>query len=182
MKNLKDYRFKAASAHEIIVFGAARPGYTDEEVLAWIDFVRQKDIQRVCCLLAQSSLDKYSNLLETYRQKFGEDRVCWAPIEDFHLCDLSMLNQQILPFLATAEQHQQKVIVHCGGGIGRTGHILAAWLVYRYQYSNREAIATVMKMGRNPYESAIFGVFKGRNIFTSINELNLLLDGCRSNY
>ena len=174
------YRFKAAAQNEIVVFGAARPGYSDKEVLNWIDFVRQHNIQRVCCLLTQRSLDNYSNLVETYRQKFGIDRIVWAPIEDFHLCDLSMLTQQILPFLTTAARQQQKVVVHCSGGIGRTGHILAAWLVYQHRYSNRNAIATVIKMGRNPYESAIFGLFKGKNIFTSINELNLMLDLSRS--
>ena len=176
------YRFKAAAQNESIVFGAARPGYTEKEVSDWIDFMIEQDIQRVCCLLTESSLGNYSNLVETYRQKFGIDRIVWAPIEDFHLCDLSMLTQQILPFLTTAEREQQKVVVHRSGGIGRTGQILAAWLVYQHRYSNREAIATALKMGRNPYESAIFGLFKGKNIFTSIHELNLMLERSRSHY
>ena len=74
------YRFKAAAQNESIVFGAARPGYTEKEVSDWIDFMVEQDIQQVCCLLTESSLGNYSNLVETYRQKFGIDRIVWAPI------------------------------------------------------------------------------------------------------
>ena len=162
------YKFGAASPDELIVFGAARPGYDDRSVRRWIDFIKQQEIQYICCLLTDRQLDRYSNLLDIYRQEFGADRVCWAPIEDFQLCELSMLTGQILPFLATADRYHQKVVVHCSGGIGRTGHVLAAWLVFRSNYSNRSAIFTVIKTGRNPYEAAIFGILKGKNIFTII--------------
>jgi protein-tyrosine phosphatase len=182
------YKFAAASPLESIVFGAARPGYTEREIYEWIEFMQQQNIQQICCLLTNIQLfsvgnslkSSNPNLLNIYRQRFGEDRVCWAPIRDFHLCELTMLTQQILPVLKTAERQEQKVVVHCTGGIGRTGHILAAWLVYRYQYSNQKAISTVIKMGRNPYEAAIFGIFRGKNLWDSIAELNLLLDRCRS--
>jgi protein-tyrosine phosphatase len=168
-------------SHQQNIFGCARPGYSDRAVEKWLEFIDRQNIEQICCLLTARQLERYNtNLLDRYHQKFGEDRVCWTPIRDFNLCELSMLKGQILPFLATAERLDQKVVVHCSGGIGRTGHILAAWLVYKYQYSNREAISTVIKMGRNPYEAALFGVFRGKNIVTGIQELNLLLDCCRS--
>jgi protein-tyrosine phosphatase len=121
------------------------------------------------------------------------NRICWKLIDRnlvqskyvghrlaiFQLCEAEMLTQQILPFLKTAAQCDQKVVVHCGGGIGRTGQILAAWLVYHHQYSQREAISTVRKMGRNPYEAAIFGLFWGRNPAASVRELHRLLDRAR---
>jgi protein-tyrosine phosphatase len=172
------YKFGAASP-ESLVFGAARPGYDDRAVRMWIDFMKQKEIQHICCLLTDRQLNRYSNLLDLYRQEFGTNRVCWAPIEDFQLGELSMLTGQILPFLATADREHQKAVVHCSGGIGRTGHVLAAWLVCRSNDSNRSAISTVIKTGRNPYEAAIFGMLKGKNMFASIRELNLLLDNCR---
>jgi protein-tyrosine phosphatase len=168
-------------SHQQNIFGCARPGYSDRSVEKWLEFIDRQNIEQICCLLTDHQLDRYEhNLLDIYDRKFGKDRVCWAPIADFQLCELSMLTDRILPFLATADRSNRKVIVHCSGGIGRTGHVLAAWLVYKYQYSNREAIATVIKMRRNPYETAFFGLFCGKNIVTSVRELNLLLDCCRS--
>lgn len=89
------------------------------------------------------------------------------------------LTQQILPFLAIANQRKEKVVVHCSGGVGRTGHVLAAWLVSGRGYSNQQAIAAVRKTGKNPYEAAIAGILKGRNPWKSVAELNALLDDCR---
>lgn len=173
------YKFAAAREHEPVVFGASRPGYADSEVGDWVEFMKHQGIQRVCCLLTDKQLARYSNLLETYQQEFGYDRVCWAPIEDFHLSDLETLATKILPFLAQADRQAEKVVVHCSGGIGRTGHVLAAWLVSGRGLSNKAAIAAVKRMGRNPYEAAIAALFRGRNPLRAIEELNRLLDECR---
>ena len=172
------YRFAPASEHEPIVFGSARPGYSNEQVNEWTEFMQNQDIQRICCLLPESQLRHYSNLLDVYRQTFGLDQVCWTPIEDFHFADPEILIHQILPFLALANQHQEKVVVHCSGGIGRTGHVLAAWLVAGRGLSNQDAIAAVKQTGRNPYEAVIAAPFKGRNPWKVAAELNTLLDEC----
>jgi len=173
------HKFAAASEHELIVFGAAKPGYRDEEVARWIDFMRCQKVDRVCCLLPHGKLIRYSDLLGTYRKIFGCDRICWAPIADFELADREILVDRILPFLASANSTGDRVVVHCSAGIGRTGHVLAAWLVCGRGFSNQEAIAAVKKTGRNPYEAAIFAVFKGRNPWKVAGELDALLDDCR---
>ncbi len=173
------YKFAAASEHEQIVFGAARPGYTDQQVGEWIEFMQAQGIQRVCCLLSEAQLSRCADLLAVYRQTFGGEQICWAPIKDFHLADPEVLIQQILPFLAMADQRQQKVVVHCSGGIGRTGHVLAAWLVAGRGFSRQSAIAAVKQTGRNPYEAAIAAIFYGRSPWQVAAELNRLLDRCR---
>ncbi|PMB52342.1 protein-tyrosine phosphatase family protein [Fischerella sp. JS2] len=173
------YKFAAASETETIVFGSARPGYSSAKVNQWIEFMQNQDIKRICCLLPQTQLAHYPNLLEVYRQKFGIDQICWTPIEDFQYADRQTLIQQILPFLAVANQRKEKVVVHCSGGVGRTGHVLAAWLVSKRGFSNQQAIAAVRKTGKNPYEAAIAGVFKGKNPWKIVAELNALLDDCR---
>lgn len=173
------YRFAAASTNEAIVFGSAKPHRSDEGVKQWIEFMQSQSIQRVCCLLPPTQLAGYSNLLETYQHTFGLDRVCWAPIEDFCLADQATLTQVILPFLANADKHHEKVVVHCSGGVGRTGHVLAAWLVSGRGFSNQDAIKAVRRTGRNPYEAAIAGVFRGQNPWKAIAKLNALLDACR---
>ncbi|MBH8562127.1 dual specificity protein phosphatase family protein [Nostoc sp. CENA67] len=173
------YKFAPAEEKEIIVFGAARPGYSNQEVDNWIKFMKHQDIKRVCCLLPDKQLAKYSNLLDRYQQEFGNQQVCWASIEDFCVCDLEILTKKILPFLAQAAQQNQKVVVHCSGGIGRTGHVLVAWLVSVRGLSNKDAIAAVKRTGRNPYEAVLAAVFIGKNPFKVARELEALLNNCR---
>jgi hypothetical protein len=71
------YKFSAASENEPIVFGSAHPGYSNEKVNKWIEFMQSQEIERVCCLLPESQLDRYSNLLEVYRQALIR---CVSPI------------------------------------------------------------------------------------------------------
>ena len=172
------YKFAAGSATEQIVFGSARPGSTDRQVEQWIEFMHERDIQRVCCLLSESQLNRYADLLTIYRQNFGIDRICWAPIDDFQLVDRQMLIHHILPFLAIAVRSNEKVVIHCSGGVGRTGQILAAWLVAGRGYSCKSAIDTVIQTGRNPYEAIIAAPFLGRNPWQVLAEFNKLLDEC----
>ncbi len=174
------YRFAAACDNESILFGAARPGSSDQQILEWIQFMQQHNIRRVCCLLPKKQLQPYTDLLNTYRQCFGTDRALWAPIDDFHLCDCPTLTQHILPFLKTADQTGESVVIHCSGGIGRTGHILAAGLVALRGLSNQVAIAAVRHTGRNPYEAAIAAPLRGQNPLGVIRELNELLDTARA--
>jgi len=173
------YKFAAAWENEPIVFGASRPGYFNNEVRDWVEFMKQQGIQRVCCLLPDNQLGHYTNLLGTYQQEFGNYQVCWAPIEDFHLSDLETLTTKILPFLAEADKQSEKVVVHCSGGIGRTGHVLAAWLVSGRGLSNKAALAAVRRTGRNPYEAAIATFLRGRNPFKAVRDLHRLLNECR---
>jgi protein-tyrosine phosphatase len=151
-------KFGAATETETVVFGARRPGFPfhkvpDRAVENWIAFMKGQNIQRVLCLLPEKQLIYYNNLLEIYRTAFGETKVCWTPIKDFHLADEQTLINQILPFLAEADRLQEKTVVHCSGGVGRTGHILAAWLVAFWGMSNSEAIEAIKRNGRNARES-----------------------------
>lgn len=171
------YKFAPASPQESIVFGSARPD--SRQVQAWIEFMQSQEIKRICCLLSASQLVKYANLLETYQQVFGTAEICWTPIEDFCLVSLEVLLSQILPFLMAADQNQEKVVVHCSGGIGRTGQILAAWLVAGRGFSPQAAIEAVKQTGRNPYEAVIAAPFKGRHPRKVWAELDNLLNECQ---
>jgi protein-tyrosine phosphatase len=173
------YKFAAAAPDESLIFGAARPGYSNKQVREWLEFMQRQEIDRVCCLLSKTQLDRYADLLSIYRQFFGLGYICWTPIEDFHFADREVLIHQILPFLADADRQHQKVVIHCAGGIGRTGHILAAWLVAKRGFTNKLAIDTVKQTGRNPYEAVIAAPFVGRNPWQVAAELHLLLDECR---
>lgn len=150
--------FGPASREEKIVFGSEMPGYRARSIplsviLKWISSVKKVGIKRVCCLLAESQLAHYEvDLLAVYREHFGAERVLWAPIPDFHLASVATL-ERILAFLRQADETHEPVVVHCAGGRGRTGHVLAAWLVYGRGFSMDKAIAAVQATGRNPLEA-----------------------------
>ncbi len=159
------HAFGKASQDERIVFGARRPGYpnqrVDEQCVAdWIGFMQDHEIRRVMCLLEKGQLDYYSSLpnglLEMYEKKFGPETVNHEAICDYHLCEKQKL-KQILEFMKLADETGEKVVVHCSGGSGRTGHVLACWLVHGRGFQEKEALRVVEKMGRCPREAVNCG-------------------------
>lgn len=155
---MENYQFGAASYDEEIIYGAQRPGYgslqvTPGQVEKWIEFMRGKGIKRVCCLLNEKELNYYPHgLLDQYREAFGKENVLSAPIDDYHLVDEKVFHKKIMPFLLESVNNKPAV-VHCAGGNGRTGHVLAGWLVYGRGFGAQQALNTVKELGRNPYEA-----------------------------
>ena len=160
---MAQFRMAAAKIGERIVYGAQRPGYPAQaveppRVSQWISFMRDSGMRRVCCLLPAKQLAYYQlDLLGSYGAEFGESNVCHAEIEDYHLCDSAVLEKRVLPFLFEADRAAAPVVVHCSGGIGRTGHVLAAWLVRHRGLSVDDAIAGVVSTGRDPREAVRCG-------------------------
>jgi protein-tyrosine phosphatase len=117
-------------------------------------------IDRVCCLLADRHLERYEELLAQYREHFGANNVCHAPIPDFSTVSQSTLYVRILPFLDEADDTDQTVVVHCSAGSGRTGHILTLWLHLRRGFELEHAIEAVAETGRNPLEATTVSELK----------------------
>jgi protein-tyrosine phosphatase len=158
------FNFGPASEDESFVYGAEEPGYNTN---AWIAFMRDQGIERVCCL----QKERIPDLIRIYTKEFGEDNVKEASIVDYHLATLTTLKHKILPFLQDSYEKKKRVVVHCAGGRGRTGHVLAAWLVFHYGIKPSDAISTVERMGRKPKEA----VYSGN---ASMDELLELLLKC----
>ncbi|BER92194.1 MAG: hypothetical protein PWP60_1190 [Candidatus Atribacteria bacterium] len=159
---MSKFNFGPAREGEQVVFGAGRPGHNSkrvglEEVEEWVSFMKQQDIEGVCCLLSQEELDYYEiNLLDFYCKEFGKANVCWVPLEDYCICSLVKFKKEILPFLEKACTNNKKVVIHCSAGCGRTGHVLAAWLVHGRGLSEEEALEAVKSIrgvNRNPCEA-----------------------------
>lgn len=158
------YGFGPASSREKIVFGAQRPNYPHSshimpaDLSDWVCHVKRQGIKRICCLLNEEQLRYYQfDLMGYYRKCFGAENVCHAPIDDFCLASQELLKSIILPFLALSDLQRLPTLVHCSGGMGRTGHVLAAWLVFGRNYEPQEAIIEVKNQRRNPAEAVELG-------------------------
>lgn len=152
------HRFSPAAPDEEFVYGACCPGWHSAgthqtSVEQWISSMQESGIKRVCCLLTGRQLDQQDANIGRYREAFGTTNVLHAPVPDHHLVAESLLNEEILPFLAAGVQRDEPTVVHCLAGIGRTGQVLAAWLVASEGYHPEKAIETVKETGRDPTES-----------------------------
>jgi protein-tyrosine phosphatase len=170
---MRKFRLGPAAENEPLIFGAQGPAYSLLRISEWIAYMKEQGIRRVCCLLHDEQLKAYKeDLLASYRRDFGDDNVCWAPIPDYHLCDVGLLKERILPFLQEADTKSEPVVVHCHGGRGRAGHVLAAWLVFGRGLTVEDAVAAVKVMGRNPHEAADWGN-------ATPGDLYVLLEACQ---
>ncbi len=128
------------------MYGAERPGFRsrspDDDVDEWIEFVRSRDVERVCCLLVDA-LDEYDDLLGAYRRAFGAEDVLHAPNEDHTPLSVDLFAEEILPFLRAGAAEDRRTVVHCSAGIGRTGQVLVGWLCHERGYGPDEALRTV---------------------------------------
>jgi protein-tyrosine phosphatase len=129
-------------------------------------------VSRVCCLLDAGQLAGFPvNLEAEYRRLFGATCVLMEPIADHHLCSPQALRRNILPFLSTADTGGERAVIHCWGGNGRTGHVLAAWLVAARGLSPMSALEAVEATGRLPREAVLAGN-------ATLDELIELLASC----
>lgn len=158
---MSPFNFGPASLADKQVFGASRPGYPSHtvpqaDVETWLDFMRGESIRRLVCLLDDEQLAYYDDgLLARYRQFFGAENVLHVTVPDFTLASPETL-KSVFRFLRATSGPDDRAVVHCSGGIGRTGHVLAGWLVFEHGLSPRDAIVAVTQTGasRNPTEAA----------------------------
>ncbi|MDS0283108.1 protein-tyrosine phosphatase family protein [Haloarcula onubensis] len=156
------HRFAPAAPDEAFVYGACTPGWHSAASHAaaiddWVEFMRAEGIERVCCLLTGCQLDDGGAVLDQYAAAFGESNVLHAPVRDHRLVPEDVLVEEILPFLAESRASEEPVVVHCLAGIGRTGQVLAAWLVYNRDYGPERAVETVSENGRDPLDAVRMG-------------------------
>ncbi len=167
-----DFHFGPAQSGEPTAYGARTPDASLRGIDEWARVMRSRGVTRVCCLLDDEYLAGFAVDLETeYKKLFGAGNVLMEPTADHHLCSSQAL-RNILRFLRTADAHGERAVIHCWGGNGRTGHVLAAWLVAARGLSPMEAVAAVEAAGRLPREAVDAGN-------ATLDELLELLAGCQ---
>lgn len=163
------HRFSAAAPEERYVYGSCSPGWhsagSHEEALTqWISFMEDVEVERVCCLLPGQKSDLEAANLGRYREAFGTDSVLHAPMPSNRLPDETVLREEILPFLAECVRTEERVVVHGLSGVGRTGQVLTAWLVWYREYDPETAVETVQKQGRDPMELVDIGAITEEDV------------------
>jgi len=162
MSSVNAHRFAPAAPDEEYVYGSCTPGWHtaaghDAAIDDWVQFMQSEGIERVVCLLPGRQLVESGANLACYGDAFGQPNVLHAPVPDHHLIPEALLTEEILPFLAESRAAEEQVVVHCLAGIGRTGQVLAAWLVYNRDYGPERAIETVRSNGRDPTDAVRAG-------------------------
>lgn len=173
------HNFGSACQGEKIVFGASRPGYNGQDVSVgdvddWIEFMRSRGIRRVVCLLPDAQLAYYqsvpSGLVGYYGDAFGAHNVHDDSVKDFHLASPERL-RRVMEFLRQADSAGEPVVVQCSGGSGRTGHVLAAWLVHARGLEPKLALEEVRNSGRNPFEAVHAGTATNQELLALLESV-----------
>jgi protein-tyrosine phosphatase len=156
------YRFAPAAPEADHVYGACAPGWhsagSHERALErWVGDMQRFGIARVCCLVAAPPSEARTATLGRYSDAFGRENVLHAPVPADRLVEETRLREDVFPFLADAVAADERVVVHGLAGVGRTGQVLAAWLVHHHEYHPPEAVDTVREMGRDPREAIEYG-------------------------
>jgi len=117
------YNFAPASRFDAIVHGAERPGYHENEqparaIPGWIDFMKERGIQQVVCLLSDDQLAYYGNvsLIRAYDAAFPYKTV-HVPIPDFSV-PLPEQVDRVLRVLNEAFEQHRPIVVHARQGWG----------------------------------------------------------------
>lgn len=110
--------------------GSIFPAYLEAKVSAVVVLAEADEI------IEKSGRD----LLKLYRQQ-GMD-ILHLPIQDYNIPDSILLRQVVDQALALARKGKN-VVVHCFGGIGRSGMFLACMAKIVFNITGEEAIAWV---------------------------------------
>ncbi len=126
--------------------GMERPGYHDP-LLDDLLFLMKKNID-VIVTLTEEPLDSRSHLARKFK---------WIhfPIDDFMAPDPARAYDLIREVNRLIEQENKRVLFHCLAGIGRTGTMLAAYLIYTRNISALDAISFVRSINRAYIQSAV---------------------------
>ncbi|MEM7181494.1 MAG: isochorismatase family protein [Spirochaetota bacterium] len=149
LNHSKDLRIDSLVVDEIYDKGIGMtilPGRKDRErdLTTDIKTIQESGIHSILTLLSSDEFEQYGvdNLLEAYKAAGLESK--HVSIIDQGIPSIPEL-QKVLHWMHEKIENKQAILVHCVGGLGRTGTIIAAYLIWYHGYSAEDAIAAVRK-------------------------------------
>ncbi|MEM2277000.1 MAG: dual specificity protein phosphatase family protein [Thermoproteota archaeon] len=113
-----------------------------DDVESW----KKAGLKAIAVLAEPQEIARYwgnvSNYFKALEDKGFE--FTYSPIRDFHAPDLIQL-ENLVEWIDARVKLNKPVLVHCRAGIGRTGTIIAAYLVKK-GYAVEDAISTVRRV------------------------------------
>jgi protein-tyrosine phosphatase/nicotinamidase-related amidase len=99
----------------------------DRELADDINLLKKENVSAIICLLTNNEFQHYGvdNLLMEYRNAGMEVR--HLPIIDQGVCTTQDM-QELLQWISEKLNNGAKIVVHCAGGLGRSGTVLACYL------------------------------------------------------
>lgn len=113
-----------------------------------VEMLEHEGTTHVVCLLSSDELAAYGvpEALDVYRQRSFQ--VHQLPIKDQVVCSVEEMHAAV-GFMCEALKSGGRVVIHCAGGLGRSGIAAAAYLTEARGRSADEAIALVRRV-RSP--------------------------------
>lgn len=110
--------------------------------------LNSQKVESIICLLTDYEFELYGvpNLLDAY-QKAGFT-VLHSPIVDQSVPSFAQIDQ-ILNYIDSQLSNNKHLLIHCVGGLGRSGTIAACYLIGREGFSVEQALQTV-RSSRSP--------------------------------
>jgi len=154
----KDERYRHPPSRELVLvwilegelaISPAPPGTGDLE--EW----KREGVRAVVVLLESHELDYLGGLdayLELLRERGFE--TLHSPVRDFYVPTVEQC-LEIVKWIEERVEEGKPVLIHCYGGLGRSGTVAACYLVYRYRMEPGEAIGAVRERRRGAVESPV---------------------------
>lgn len=116
-ENYRETSFKFGHRGNMVVAGLARPDSGNQNPLVVMQYLKDHNVKTIFGLDASPKFIKIAALLEL--------EYCDVSVPDFSAPDIGLYEKVFEKIMEQAEAGK-RVAIHCRGGIGRTGTVLAA--------------------------------------------------------
>ena len=135
--------------------GRQKTGRPQGDFPGWLREMQENGIRTVVCLAPEEQIARESKEYEAWRQAElggrGGFELIDVPIDDYHAPEPPVATRfwEAAGEIAERIENKERVFVHCGAGIGRTG-MFAVGVLMQQGYDYEKAYREVQAVGSHP--------------------------------